>query len=158
MERGPSPPYPKAPRTLLQATRTDAHTPTHTHTQMHRQTDTHQIHEDTRRHAKSLSLPSGRPAKKDSYCFALPVHLLRQVSAQLFNDRVLVPKAVFFLMFYNVFCIGAVPEQLRLQDGSRDPKMLPKWWPRWSMLAPRRGQDAPRWVQDGSCWRQDAPR
>ena len=41
--------YPKAPRTLLQATRTDAHTPTHTHA--HAQTNRHTS--DTRRHAKT---------------------------------------------------------------------------------------------------------
>ena len=49
VERGPSPPYPKAPRTLLQATCTDAHTPTHTHALA--QTNRHTS--DTRRHAKT---------------------------------------------------------------------------------------------------------
>ena len=74
------PPLTQRPQGPCYKPRAQMHIHPHTHTHMHRQTDTHQIHEDTRRHAKSLSLPSGRPAKKDSYCFALPVHLLRQVS------------------------------------------------------------------------------
>ena len=67
-------------------------------------------------------------------------------------------KVVFLPVFYNVFCIGGVPEATSIQDGSRNLKMLPKWWPRWPMLAPRRAQDAPRWGQDGPCWCQAAPR
>ena len=90
--------------------RAQMHIHPHTHTHTHRQTDAHQIHEDTRRHAKSLSLPSGRPAKKDSYCFALPVHLLRQVSFGSFS-----------FVFYKHFCIGGVPHQTQKSDS----KMLP---------------------------------
>ena len=49
-------------------------------------------------------------------------------------------KVVFLLVFYNVFCIGAVTEQLRF-------KMAPE--------ASKIGQNG---GQDGPCWRQDAPK
>ena len=77
-------------------------------------------------------------------------------------------KVVFLLVFYNVFCIGAVTEQLRFkmapeaseccQNGGQDG-------PCWRQDAPKMLQDGSKMahvgakmLQDGPCWRQDAPR
>ena len=49
-------------------------------------------------------------------------------------------KVVFLLVFYNVFCIGAVPEQLRFK------------------MAPEASECCQNGGQDGPCWRQDAPK
>ena len=67
-------------------THTHAHTYAHTEapTEKHTSTQTHIRYTRTREARKSLSLASGRLAKKDSYCYALPVHLLRQVYVEGF--------------------------------------------------------------------------
>ena len=49
-------------------------------------------------------------------------------------------KVVFLLVFYNVFCIGAVTEQLRFK------------------MAPEASECCQNGGQDGPCWRQDAPK
>ena len=98
--RPPLPIGPKAPTKRHAHTHTHKHTHTHAHRQTHTSTNTHatthrltqtrlqtnvhaHIHtSDTRRDAKRKVSSSAfwETAKRDSYCYALPVHLLRQVS------------------------------------------------------------------------------
>ena len=64
-------------------------------------------------------------------------------------------KVVFLLMFYNVFCIGVVTEQLRFKMAPEASECCQNGG-KMVHVGAKMLQNGAKMLQDGPCWRQDA--